>query len=157
MALLDHVKSIYDTDRIIEVGPWTVLVVLADGSAFLYRNPMGTIERVPLSQFDIKKLAEIFTKLQGGTMYKVAKIIETCNGCPSQWSAKTDDGVYVYIRYRHGFLRVDIDGETVYEDNFTSESGGDGAIDFYEMAERTKGVLDFEGVIWVEDRKEVEG
>ena len=30
----------------------------------------------------------------------------TCSDCPSQWNAKTASGRYVYIRYRHGVLKV---------------------------------------------------
>lgn len=33
---------------------------------------------------------------------KLVKVEETCAGCPSQWDAWTDEGDYVYMRYRHG-------------------------------------------------------
>ena len=35
-------------------------------------------------------------------VYVITKIIETCSACPAQWSARTDDGRYVYIRYHSG-------------------------------------------------------
>jgi hypothetical protein len=41
---------------------------------------------------------------------KVTDVVQTCEACPSQWDAKTEDGKYVYIRYRWGSLTVDIDG-----------------------------------------------
>jgi hypothetical protein len=36
----------------------------------------------------------------------------TCQACPSQWEFKTDDGTYLYIRYRHGFFSASL-GDTV--------------------------------------------
>lgn len=33
-------------------------------------------------------------------------LVQTCDACPSQWDAETDDGRPVYIRYRWGFLSV---------------------------------------------------
>lgn len=89
--------------------------------------------------------------------YQIAKIIETCGACPAQWSAKTDDGKYVYIRYRHGQFRVDVDGQTVMEDSFLSAYGGDGVLSYEELVGRTAGVLDFSKAQWAETREEVEG
>ena len=34
----------------------------------------------------------------------IKELKQTCDGCPSQWEGKTDDGKYVYIRYRYGWL-----------------------------------------------------
>lgn len=34
--------------------------------------------------------------------FKIVKAVQTCLACPSQWDAWTDDGKYVYMRYRHG-------------------------------------------------------
>lgn len=89
--------------------------------------------------------------------YTIDKIIETCGGCPAQWSARTDDGKYVYIRYRHGQFRVDVEEETVMEDQFISAYGGDGVLSFEELVTRTAGILDFSRAKWVETREEVEG
>lgn len=33
---------------------------------------------------------------------RIVKAIQTCWACPSQWDAWTDEGEYVYLRYRHG-------------------------------------------------------
>lgn len=38
-------------------------------------------------------------------MIKVTKLIRTCSACPSQWEGETEDGRYLYIRYRWGRLR----------------------------------------------------
>ena len=32
----------------------------------------------------------------------LARVIETCPACPSQWDAWDSDGQYWYLRYRHG-------------------------------------------------------
>lgn len=37
---------------------------------------------------------------------KLARIEQTCHACPSQWDAWTEDGTYIYIRYRYGYLTV---------------------------------------------------
>jgi len=31
----------------------------------------------------------------------LAKLIQTCDSRPSQWEGETEDGKYVYIRYRN--------------------------------------------------------
>lgn len=46
-------------------------------------------------------------------MYTIASITQTCFGCPSQWEGKTEDGKYIYMRFRWGHLRLDINDETV--------------------------------------------
>lgn len=52
--------------------------------------------------------------------------------CPSQWDAKTPDGEYVYIRLRHGLLRLDIDDNT-FAMWWVSALGYDGVMDTDEM------------------------
>ncbi|NEA65579.1 hypothetical protein G3I56_23995 [Streptomyces sp. SID12488] len=32
----------------------------------------------------------------------IARAVQTCEGCPSQWDAWTARGQYLYLRYRHG-------------------------------------------------------
>ncbi|WP_234358420.1 hypothetical protein [Streptomyces sp. NRRL B-24085] len=32
----------------------------------------------------------------------LARVVQTCGGCPSQWDAWTTRGQYLYLRYRHG-------------------------------------------------------
>lgn len=34
---------------------------------------------------------------------RIIKAVMTSNACPSQWDAWTDEGDYVYLRYRHGY------------------------------------------------------
>lgn len=87
--------------------------------------------------------------------YVIIKVIETCDACPSQWSARTDDGRYVYIRYRHGNFRVDVDDDNKMEEYFISELGGDGVLSFEEMQRRTEGLLDFSMAKWVATSEEI--
>jgi len=46
-------------------------------------------------------------------MIHIKRIVKTCDACPAQWDAETEDGRYVYIRYRYGFLSVSVDGERI--------------------------------------------
>ncbi|BFO15371.1 hypothetical protein SHKM778_17590 [Streptomyces sp. KM77-8] len=32
----------------------------------------------------------------------IARVVQTCGSCPSQWDAWTTTGQYLYLRYRHG-------------------------------------------------------
>jgi hypothetical protein len=45
----------------------------------------------------------------------VTRVVQTCTACPSQWDAWTADGTYVYVRYRSGFLTVDVGWSRVFE------------------------------------------
>jgi hypothetical protein len=37
----------------------------------------------------------------------IARTVQTCYACPSQWNAWTDNGRYLYLRYRSGIGTVD--------------------------------------------------
>jgi hypothetical protein len=37
----------------------------------------------------------------------LARVVETCSACPSQWDAWTATGQYLYLRYRFGIGTVD--------------------------------------------------
>lgn len=39
--------------------------------------------------------------------YKIVKAVQTCLSCPSQWDAWTDEGQYLYLRFRHGVGTVE--------------------------------------------------
>ena len=51
--------------------------------------------------------------------------------CPSQWEGETEDGKEVYIRYRWGYGRIDLDGETIYD--WGGENGFDGVCEDEEL------------------------
>lgn len=40
-------------------------------------------------------------------MTALARVVQTCRACPSQWDAWTVDGQYLYLRYRHGVGSVE--------------------------------------------------
>lgn len=56
----------------------------------------------------------------------------TCFACPAQWEAKTVDGKDVYIRLRHGYFRLDLDGTTIFDG---SPDGYDGVMNTEDMKE----------------------
>jgi hypothetical protein len=39
--------------------------------------------------------------------YIIVKAVQTCWACPSQWDAWTDEGQYLYLRFRHGVGTVE--------------------------------------------------
>lgn len=39
---------------------------------------------------------------------KASSVVQTGDTCPAQWEAETEDGQYVYVRYRWGTLRIDV-------------------------------------------------
>ena len=41
-------------------------------------------------------------------MITIVKQEQTCNMCPSQWDLWTEDGKYLYVRYRWGVLSIDL-------------------------------------------------
>lgn len=36
----------------------------------------------------------------------VTELTKTCDACPAQWEGRTEDGGWVYVRFRWGGLRV---------------------------------------------------
>jgi hypothetical protein len=42
----------------------------------------------------------------------IARAVQTCFACPSQWDAWTDDGDYLYLRYRWGVGTVQDEDNT---------------------------------------------
>ena len=76
-------------------------------------------------------------------MIKVAHIRRTCPACPAQWEGATDDGLYVYVRYRWGWLKAEVGG--VIEFHQRTGAAMDGFMEDDEMHEHLKDVLDFSG------------
>src|SRR5215471_12196280 len=63
----------------------------------------------------------------------VREIAQTSFACPSQWEGTTNDGSRIYVRFRHGYLRIDVDGTTVHG----SSQRGDGVMSYDELRRRT--------------------
>lgn len=78
--------------------------------------------------------------------YKVKSCKQTCSACPSQWDIYTEDGEYIYARYRWGRLTVTLnpwqDGSKVL---YCEDIGDDldGILDTIELVGHTKSILDW--------------
>jgi hypothetical protein len=79
-------------------------------------------------------------------MTALARVVETCRACPSQWDAWTTDGQYLYLRYRHGIGSVeaqpsndpdtwDLDTPPLVE---WDDDTGNGTIELAEFLERAE-------------------
>lgn len=82
----------------------------------------------------------------------VVSLEEGGTACPTQWEGTTDDGKEVYIRYRHGRLRVECDRQWIY-----SEVVGevfDGAMKTEEMQAHTASVIDWSKAVVVRHEME---
>lgn len=71
-------------------------------------------------------------------MEPLARAVRTCTACPSQWSAWTVGGQYLYLRYRSGIGTVD-----AYD---TEDSGQwaripDGAVARFDTGDRLDGEM----------------
>lgn len=74
--------------------------------------------------------------------YTIVKAVQTCAACPSQWDAWTDEGQYLYLRFRHGIGTVeeqpspDVDAWSVKEPDVRFRHDDlDGSISLAEFAE----------------------
>ena len=83
------------------------------------------------------------TTQTNNTVRKIKKIRMTCHACPSQWDGELVDGGYLYVRFRWGTLRVDIDGNTVFE--WESGDSFDGYMSLETVQSLTSHLLDFTG------------
>jgi hypothetical protein len=67
MTLKEHVLSdmrqtmVHNSggEKLIEIGPWSVMRLMPDGSAILYRNPLGTVQSLALSRHDLEVIKSI--------------------------------------------------------------------------------------------------
>lgn len=86
--------------------------------------------------------------------YRLSPIVvkeynRTCIACPSQWDIYTENGKYIYARYRGGILSLEIadSEEDWFRSNFKElmciAVGGelDGSMSDEELKERTKNIL----------------
>lgn len=73
--------------------------------------------------------------------HKVVELRQTCYACPSSWEGLSSNGDEIYLRYRHGTFRLDINGVTAF-----SRAVGDsldGVLSLEEAVEVTKDYLEF--------------
>lgn len=78
--------------------------------------------------------------------YKVKHCKMTCSACPSQWNIYTDEGEYIYARYRWGRLTITLNPWREGSKELYCEDIGDGldgVMETTELVEYTKSVLDW--------------
>ena len=75
-------------------------------------------------------------------MIKVVDLNMTCFACPSQWEGMTEEGFYVYIRYRWGYLSVSVGREDVYGKRIGDSY--DGVLDDEGMKFALRDIMEFE-------------
>jgi hypothetical protein len=81
---------------------------------------------------------------------RISTVNQTCETNPSQWECLTDDGMYVYVRYRWGCLSIG-SGKTMDEavanlNNLFEKALGeapDGWLEYDKLREVTAGVIDW--------------
>ena len=127
---------------------------LRDGSFGKSIDPVGQEHR-ELVGLMIDEIQEALLLVDQNMPIKITRIIETCSGCPSQWSGTTQNDDIFFARYRHGFLRVDVGEQTVYSEDFVSESGGDGILSFEELVHHIGHLFNFTGVKWVDTKEDL--
>lgn len=72
----------------------------------------------------------------------------TCSACPSQWDIYTDDGEYIYARYRWGRLTLTLNPwrentEELYRKDIGDDLDGVMEMETTELVEHTKSILDW--------------
>jgi len=101
-----------------------------------------------LREFTEEKLSEMY---QNGwvknDLITVSHIERTCEASPSQWEGKTNDGQWVYVRYRWGSLTVSIgdtasnavSGKVIFRKSMDDPLGG--YLSYRELIKATEGVV----------------
>lgn len=79
-------------------------------------------------------LDSLLDGVEKGKLVNLDSLVDQGTSCPSQFEGETYDGGEVYVRFRHGSLRVDVDGETVY----TGSPPGDGVISLENVRRHLK-------------------
>ena len=72
---------------------------------------------------------------------EVKDLIRYTGICPSQWEGETTKGAELYIRYRWGFLSVDLNGKEIFGSQVGEEF--DGFMSDKNMKEFTKSVINW--------------
>lgn len=65
-------------------------------------------------------------------MIYVKEIQQTCGACPAQWEGETDTHERVYVRYRWGVLRVDINDRTVFQEFLGEDQDDEKVLEEYK-------------------------
>lgn len=94
-------------------------------------------------------------ELEGPVLLDVYNLCRTCIACPSQWEGRVGDQGSIYIRYRHGIMRVHVsltgddayDGEIVFDEDVGRQIGdrGGGYLETAQMQELLAHLFRFHG------------
>jgi len=91
--------------------------------------------------------------------FTLKNLINTCTLCPSQWEGELDDGRLIYIRYRWGYLRVELGLHNIthidkeFLDNahtifvWESEDDFDGIMSLERLVYLTRHILNYSHVL----------
>jgi hypothetical protein len=79
-------------------------------------------------------------ELSEDTKIVVKNLEQTTEACPSQWEGEDIEGNKIYIRYRHGGLRLDVNGDSRYSMSYGDN--WDGCMDTDKMLELLESHLD---------------
>lgn len=71
----------------------------------------------------------------------VKSLTQTCGACPSQWEGQSEAGDDIYIRYRRGFLRIEVNGKTILSGRIGDSL--DGVLNEEDMKSVTSRILDW--------------
>lgn len=79
-------------------------------------------------------------------MIRVTQLEQTCFACPSQWEGEAEDGRYVFIRYRFGYLSATVSNglEDHGEYVFAQQVGDafDGVMEYDELKVHLAGAME---------------
>lgn len=74
---------------------------------------------------------------------RIVKLEMTCGGCPMQWDAWDSEGVYYYIRERHGYLTVSIRSGGTSGEGLLLDEVVDEMISEQDMKKVTAGIFEW--------------
>ncbi|MFH1527253.1 MAG: hypothetical protein ABIG69_11490 [Bacteroidota bacterium] len=111
---------------------------------------MNENEKPKIDRTESEVNVEPLVRLQADTLK------QTCGACPAQWEGKIKDGRMFYIRYRWGYLALEISDKAT--DDVMGAVGGaelfgeqigdefDGFLDELKMKNLTSKVMDWQGL-----------
>ncbi len=91
-------------------------------------------------KIDLGLLIESAGKMDDAQPYIVKSLIRICPAFPSQWEGVTTNNERVYIRYRYGGLRIEIDDKVVFQDMYELAKH-DGFMSESELIKVSEGVI----------------
>ncbi|AGY46548.1 hypothetical protein BigBertha_40 [Bacillus phage BigBertha] len=93
-----------------------------------------------------------FTQLK--RYVKLEKISQTCFACPTQFEGKTDNGDYLYCRYRYGWMSIELNGKELMDVKYGDEWAGCCSWeDFVKQANRNGIIIDDSNAEYLDDEE----